>query len=193
MTTCQPATSVLLMALLLPFNTGAQQPLPDECLPTEIDGMQAVEFPPGHRDAIHKHRNTQISGYNAEKFNTTVTAYIYDKEPKMELLQEFRDSGSAVIAAHSGTETPMSGPSKITIAGNPTDGYLGIFLWSEGKVDFGSFLWVGEVAGKYVKIRTTWIRPEQDDQTATAMRFSMQAMRNVANHICIPASVARSP
>lgn len=158
------------------------------CFPAEIDELQAVQFPQEKLEELRGYRNTQIAGYNAAEFNTAITVYIYDKKPVEDLAQEFRASGSEIFAVHKGTESPMAGPVKLAIAGKQTDGLLGIFLWSEGETDFGSFLWLGEVSDKYVKIRTTYIRPEQDDQTASAMRFAMTAMHKVADHICIPDS-----
>lgn len=175
-----------LLTILFSESGNAQESISSSCFPPSINDLQAVQFSQELQDANHKYRNTEISGYNAPEFKTAVTVYIYDKEPVTELLQEFRTSGSQVLAMHSGTESPMNGPYKLSIAGKPVDGLLGIFLWSEGETDFGSFLWIGELSGKYVKLRTTYIRPEQDEQTEPAMQYAMTAMRSVADHVCQP-------
>jgi len=174
-----------MLALTGLSNAGAAEPVPSKCFPAAIDDdLQSIAFPQDHKDAIRKHRNTQVAGYNAAEFRTTVTVFTYEKEPIATLLEEFRASGSEILAVHGGAESPMSGPAKLEVAGETIDGFLGVFLWTEGETDFGSFLWVGEVSGKYVKIRTTYVRPEQDEQTAAAMRFAITAMRKVAGHVC---------
>jgi hypothetical protein len=180
--------TIVALTGLLPVSSFAQESAPNRCISAEISGLQAIQYPQERQEAIRKYRNTLISGYNATEFNTAVTVYVYDKEPITELLQEFRASGSEVLAAHAGAESPMSGPAKLPVAGNSADGFLGVFLWTEGETDFGSFLWIGELSGKYVKIRTTYVRPEQDDQTAAAMSYAMTAMRSVASHVCDPSS-----
>jgi len=180
------ATAVLALSGLFPVSGLAQDPTLNNCSPVEIGGLQLVQFPQERQDALRKYRNTQAIGYNAPEYNTAVTVYIYDKKPIVELKREFLASGSEVLASHAGAESPMSGPSKLALADKPTDGFLGVFLWSEGETDFGSFLWVGELSGKYVKIRTTYIRPELDDQTGAAMSYAMMTMRTVANQVCVP-------
>ena len=181
-------TAILAMTALFSANSPAQESVSDTCAPAEIESLQAVQFPEEMRDANRKYRNTQLFGYNASEFKTAVTVYIYDKEPVRDLRQEFLGSGSEVVRTHAGTESAMRGPAKFTVAGKSRDGWLELFLWSEGETDFASFLWIGELSGKYIKIRTTYIRPEQDDQTGSAMRYAVTAMRSVASHVCEPKS-----
>ena len=179
-------SAVLALTGLFPVSGLARASARNDCSPAEIGDLQRIQFPQERQDALRKYRNTLVLGYNATEFNTAVTVFIYDKKPIGELRKEFLASGSEVLAAHAGAESPMSGPAKLTVSGKPTDGFLGVFLWTEGETDFGSFLWVGEMSGKYVKIRTTYIRPEQDAQTASAMSYAMTAMRSVANQVCEP-------
>ena len=155
------------------------------CFPAEIDGLQAVQFSQAQKDTAKSYKNSEIHGYNASEFSTAVTVYAYDMAPQLDLKKEFVASGSEIFSVHKGTEAPMSGPSKLPVAGVETPGFLGIFTWTEGQTDFGSFLWVGTINGKYLKIRTTYIRPELDSETASAMRFAMDSMRKVASHTCI--------
>ena len=177
------AISAISLAII-PMSVGAQDSAPSICFPATIDDLQQVVFPKERLDAMRKYRNTEVAGYNSQQFNTAVTVYIYDKEPVKKLAQEFSSSASEILQTHAGAESPMSGPSKLNIGGKPTAGLLGVFLWSEGETDYGSFLWTGELAGQYVKVRTTYIRPEDDGQTGGAMQYAMAAMRNVAGHVC---------
>lgn len=179
--------TVLLFPLFVfwPFVAISSESQLSNCLPETIDHLKAFHFPVDQQETARQYRNTQVAGYNATEFNTTVTVYVYDKEPALDLKQEFQASGLAVLSAHNDVESPMSGPSRLTISGKPIDGLLGVFLWSERETDFGSFLWIGDVSGKYIKLRTTYIRPEADNETATAMRFAMTAMQRVASHICL--------
>lgn len=185
------ASLIFAISSVWPTAGMTQAPAPVQCFPEEIENLHAVKFPSDRQEAVRKYRNSHVVGYNAAEFNTAVTVYIYDREPITELTQEFRLSGSEVIDAHKGSESPMNGPSKLTISDNPVDGFLGVFLWSEGETDFGSFLWVGEISGKYVKLRTTYIRPEKDEETGPAMLFAMSAMKNVAKHVCVIPSQAQ--
>jgi hypothetical protein len=180
------ATAIIFFTGLFPVSGSAQEPALNNCSPAQIGGLQLIQIPQEQQDALRKYRNTRAIGYNAAEFNTAVTVYVYDKKPIAELKKEFLASGSEVLSAHAGAESPMNSPSKMIVSGQPADGFLGVFLWSEGETDFGSFLWVGEISGKYVKIRTTYVRPEQDDQTASAMSFALTTMRNVANQVCEP-------
>ena len=130
------------LLITLPKSVHAQRLTLSKCFPAAINDLQEVQFPQERQDATRKYRNTEIFGYNAQEFNTVVTVYIYDKKPIKQLPQEFRISAAEILEAHTGAESPMSGPSKLSIAGKPTEGFLGIFLWSEGQTDYGSFLCV---------------------------------------------------
>jgi hypothetical protein len=180
--------SVFLVAGVVPWRGHARDAVPAACLPPAIGDLRAIEIPQDTSEAMRRLRNTEIAGYNAEPFRTAVTVYRYDKAPVDELRKEFAASAADVLALHADAESPRSGPSRLRIAGSPTEGYLGIFLWSEGETDVGSFLWVSELSGRYLKIRATYVRPERDDQTGAAMRYAMEALQRVADHVRTPAA-----
>lgn len=154
------------------------------CFPGQIGDLRWIDNSKDRQDAIRQYRNTQVAGYNADPYMTAVTVFVYDKTPVMELQEEFRASSAEVLAAHEGAESARTGPFQLEVQEKLLDGFLGFYLWGEGEADIGSFLWVGELPGKYVKIRTTYVRPESDAELVPAMAHAVDAMRGVAAHVC---------
>ena len=181
------ASFLLALVGLFPAAGAAQEPATALCTPATISGLESVEFPQDRQAELRKYRNTQAFGYNANEFKLAVTVFIYDREPVTDLRQEFSASGAEVVRVHPDAKMPMNGKSKINLSGQDTTGYLGVFLWSEGKDDYASLLWVGEQSGKYVKIRASYIRPERDEDTGAAMAFVLARMTSVASEACAPA------
>lgn len=159
------------------------------CFPAQIGDLQAETYPQEVYDAMRQHRAGKIFGYNASAYRTAVTVYLLDKTQAASLEQEFLGAESQIAAMHPGTESAMRGPVQLPFPGQPSDGRLTLYLWTEEGDDIGSILWLGETADRMVKIRLSYVRPEPDDQSTAAMRHALAALRDVARHICEPERV----
>lgn len=157
-----------------------------QCFAAHIDGFKTIDFPPAYRASLKEHRNGVVAGYNADRFNTAVSVFIYDKKPNANVDKELNLAVSEVLSAHSGAELARAGKGTVPLAGEPNEAYGGIFIWSEGATDLGSFLWIIPKANRYVKLRATYVRPEADQETAEAMRFAISALETFARSVCDP-------
>lgn len=115
-----------------------------------------------------------------------------DKSRAASVEQEFRNAGAEIVAAHPGADLVMNNHARITLAGQPADGLMAMYLWSENGNGVGSILWMGKTADRMVKIRLSYARPEPDDQAVAATRYAMTTLGDAAAHICEPDRLHKS-
>ena len=156
------------------------------CFPAAIDGFETIVRTEDQAARLKANRNTVSGGYHAASGNTVITVFVYDREPGADDRREGEAAIAEVLSAHSGSELASSGEGSVALAGVPTPAHGGFFTWSEGETDYGSFLWVIPREAHYVKIRATYVRPEDDREVAAAMRVAMNALEKVARGICDP-------
>lgn len=164
--------------------------LPATCFPASIEGFETAAFPPDLVAQLAAHRHTQATGYNAARYHTTVTVFVYDRAPGANDRKEAEAAIAEAMAMHEGAELAMGGEGKVPLAGVATPAIGGLLLWTEGGDDVGSFLWVVPRGDRYVKFRASYVRPRHDDELVAAMQFAMASLNTVASAVCDPAAAS---
>ncbi|ESK54634.1 hypothetical protein F990_02507 [Acinetobacter tjernbergiae DSM 14971 = CIP 107465] len=156
------------------------------CFPTAINGFETVLTPDAQAVALKTYRNTHSAGYNAMPYHTAITLFIYDRDPSTNDLAELKAAISEVLSSHSNAELVMSGKGQVRVAGTSVEAQGGLFLWSEGETNYGSFLWLVPGDKQYLKMRATYVRPLEEKQVTKAMQFAIDAIATVGDKVCRP-------
>lgn len=176
------------LALLFPFIAMASGSDGDAvpCFPATINGFESATIPDAQVVALKAYRNTRSAGYNAMPYRTAITLFVYDRDQPANDQAELRAAISEVLSSHPGAELAMSGKGQVRLAGTSVEAQGGLFLWSEGETDYGSFLWLVPGDRQYLKIRATYVRPPEDNQVTKAMQFAIDAIAAVGDKVCRP-------
>ena len=174
------------LAMLCSSVTLASNDQSPACFPASIDGFESTSIPDAQAESLKAYRNTRMAGYNAAPYNTAVSVFVYDRERPANDTNELEAAISEILSVHPGAELAMSGKGKVPVAGTPTSARGGLFLWTEGQTDYGSFLWVVPGDKQYLKIRATYVRPPGDREALEAMKFAVAALETVSKSVCRP-------
>ncbi len=176
------------LVLLCPFIVMASESDGDvmQCFPTTINGFESTLIPDAQVEALKAYRNTNLAGYNTVPYHTAITLFVYDRDPLTNDQTEFTATISEVLSSHPSAELAMSGKGQVRVAGTSVEAQGGLFLWSEGETNYGSFLWLVPGDRQYLKIRATYVRPQEDKQVTKAMQFAIDAIATVGDKVCRP-------
>jgi hypothetical protein len=155
-----------------------------QCFPASIDGLTADLYSDAKRAELATYRNTVAAGYDADVYDFAATTYLYDRAPNPSLDDEYALVWQAVKQAHPQVEIVRS--ALTTLPSTHAKGMLGLGTYSEGDVDFATIVWLAEGDTQFLKVRATYVRPEDDAKTAGAMRFAFESLEKIVGASCTP-------
>jgi hypothetical protein len=182
---CRLLVALTLLHQAMATASNSPQPAPP-CFPASIDGLESVPIPDGQAESLKAYRNTRAAGYNGAAYGIAVSAFIYDRELLADDSAELEAAISEILSVRPGAELAGSGKGKLPVAGTPTTALGAMFLWTENEMDYGSFLWLVPGEKQYLKIRTTYIRPQGDREAVEAMESAISAIETVSKNVCRP-------
>ena len=154
------------------------------CIPHKIDGLNSITYPVELLNKNKAYRNTVTVGFNGSMYGLIITIYLYDREIEKWSadINELKLSIQEVLSSHSGARLEHSGKGSLPISGHETESIGGLFTWYENGNDYASFLWIVPLKSRYLKIRSTYIRPHGGE--GNAMNSVIEKVNFVAMKIC---------
>lgn len=141
---------------------------------------------PAQATRLKAYRISTAAGYNAQARGTAITLFVFDRAEDADDRGEVDAAVREVLSVHRGSEMAMGGDSRMPLASVDTPAQGGLFLWTEGRTDYGSFPWVIPRTRHYVRLRATYVRPPGDDAAVEALKSAMSALSSVARNACDP-------
>lgn len=174
-------------ATLYAANTNAKSEISttiSQCLPTSVKGLETVMFSEAELASAKADRNTILAGYTAVKNKLTITAFIYDRTSQGNDadLNEMRNAAVDILTFRNDAKLGLEGDAKIHIGGKLTDALVAVFFWNDHGTDYRSFLYLFPFRDHYLKLRVTYIQP-QDDKGETT-KYVRDMTYELAKGIC---------
>ena len=151
------------------------------CLPAKVEGARMTRIAEKKKSA----RQPVGARYNAMRNRLAVTVSLYDRGlPTVDADDdEMRNSVREVLDAHRNANLEMGGLTSLPVAGEPWEAQGAWMSWSEGLTDYVSLLWLLPRGERWMKVRATYVRPQEN--TGEAAEFALGFVRSVTNAICM--------
>lgn len=164
---------------------GTFDPVSKLCLPAKVEGGRAAAIPEKQKQELKAYRNSIAAGYNAMRNRLAVTVYLFDREHATSESddEEMRVAVREVLEANRDAKLEMGGLTSLPVAGEPWEAQGAWLSWSQGMTDFVSLVWLLPRGERWLKVRATYVRPQEN--TGDAAEFALGFVRSVTNSICI--------
>jgi hypothetical protein len=175
-----------LVALSLVTFAARADDAPAQCFPAAIEGFRTIPQTAEEAAESRAYRNTVHAGYKAQDYNFTATVYLYDRAPATSDKEELEQTIASIQSMHEHFEIGRIGEGTIPLAGKDTAALGGFFTFADPSVDAGALLWIVPGKTQFLKIRASYIRPQDDAQLVPALKFAFESVNTIASKLCTP-------